>query len=104
MHFTRDFTTTVFRDLIKTLINQGFVFQPVQDFILAAKDRCVVLRHDIDDLPENALALARIEKEFGICTTFYFRAVAHVFKPEIIQQVVDCGHKIGYHYEEMDLQ
>jgi len=45
--------------------------------------------------------MARLEKELGVRATYYFRAKSHVFKPEIIKEISNLGHEIGYHYESL---
>ncbi|AKB79716.1 Polysaccharide deacetylase [Methanosarcina horonobensis HB-1 = JCM 15518] len=64
-------------------------------------ERFVLLRHDVDRMPGRALATAQIEHELGIKATYYFRTSENVFKPDIIRQIRDMGHEIGYHYETL---
>src|SRR5690606_34263406 len=64
-------------------------------------DRFVLLRHDVDRMPERALETAKIEHELGIKATYYFRTIKSVFKPDIIHQIREMGHEIGYHYETL---
>lgn len=64
-------------------------------------ERFVLVRHDIDRMPRHALGTAKIENELGIKATYYFRAKKCVFKPNIIYEIVDLGHEIGYHYETL---
>lgn len=62
-----------------------------------------ILRHDVDRRPNNALAIAKLENELGIKSTYYFRIVPESFNEDIIKKIVDMGHEIGYHYEEIDI-
>ena len=62
----------------------------------------VILRHDIDLLPQNALAFARIQHEMGISGSYYFRAVPESWDEKIIKEIHSMGHEVGYHYEDMD--
>lgn len=39
-------------------------------------EKVVILRHDVDRLPGNALKMARLEHEMGVQATYYFRAVS----------------------------
>jgi hypothetical protein len=64
-------------------------------------ERFVLMRHDVDRIPERALMTAKIEQELGIRSTYYFRTIKSVFKPKIIRQIKDMGHEIGYHYETL---
>jgi hypothetical protein len=62
-------------------------------------ERFVIIRHDVDRKLMNSLRTARIEHELGIMSTYYFRMNDNVFRPEIIQEIEDMGHEVGYHYE-----
>jgi hypothetical protein len=54
-------------------------------------------------LPQNSLITAKIENELGIKGTYYFRIVPGSFDKDIIKQIAQLGHEIGYHYEDIDL-
>ena len=62
----------------------------------------LILRHNVDKRPQNSLRFAQIQKEKGIKGTYYFRMHPHSYHEEVIQQIADLGHEIGYHYETMD--
>jgi len=112
----RDFTIERYREFLEALLNKGFSFLKVCEYYAnhemlnnankgMRKDanRFVLLRQDVDKLPQNSLALARIQKEIGIRSTFYFRAVKRSFVPEVIEEIAGLGHEIGYHYEDLSL-
>jgi len=61
----------------------------------------IVLRHDVDRSPKNALKMAVIEHELGFKATYFFRSHPHVFQHEIIKKIESLGHEIGYHYENL---
>jgi hypothetical protein len=58
----------------------------------------VILRHDVDRFPRNALRMAMVEAEKGVSSTYYFR-VGHDLNLGIIREVCRFGHEVGYHYE-----
>lgn len=62
----------------------------------------MVLRHDVDELAVNALAMARLEHDMGIAASYYFRIVKQSNNPAVIHQIVQLGHEIGYHYEDLN--
>ena len=62
----------------------------------------VILRHDVDLLPQNSLTFARIQHEMGIVGSYYFRAVPESWDEDIIKEIHSLGHEVGYHYEDMD--
>jgi hypothetical protein len=50
---------------------------------------------------ENALVIAKIEKEAGIKASYYFRIVKQSYDENIIEKIAEMGHEIGYHYENL---
>jgi hypothetical protein len=65
--------------------------------------RVVILRHDVDKKPANALAVAALQHALGIRGTYYFRVVPGSFDTGVIRKVIALGHEIGYHYEDVAL-
>lgn len=47
--------------------------------------------------------MAKLESEYGIYTTYYFRIMNHTFRPTIIKEIREMGHEVGYHYEDLSL-
>lgn len=100
----KDFTRSVYQDLLTALLNAGYLFLTLENYIETdAFGKAVILRHDIDLLPENALAVAGIEHDLGIRASFYFRIMKQSFDEAIIRQIAEMGHEIGYHYEDLTL-
>ncbi len=98
-----DFTLKTYRQLLQTLQNQGFSFQTFENFVQQPDSKTVVMRHDVDRIPGNALKMAEIEAEMNIQASYYFRVVPAVWNEEIISKVVALGHEVAYHYEDLSL-
>ncbi|MCK5019727.1 MAG: hypothetical protein KAS32_21895, partial [Candidatus Peribacteraceae bacterium] len=98
-----DFIIKTYHRLLITLINQGFSFQTFQEFLEKPVNKSIVLRHDVDKLPENSLQFAQIQNKLGIKGSYYFRIVPESFNPEIIKQIAELGHEIGFHYEDIEM-
>jgi hypothetical protein len=98
-----DFTIFEYRELLKTLIEQDFSFLSLEGFIKNSTDKVILLRHDVDALPLNALRFARIQAENGVKGTYYFRIVPESFDEKIIKEVYSLGHEVGYHYEDISI-
>ena len=96
-----DFTLSSYKRLLKVLISNDYSFQTLFDFIQQPEGKTVILRHDIDRKPENALVIAEIEQEADLKASYYFRVVRHSYNEDIVKQIADMGHEIGYHYENM---
>jgi len=99
----QDFTLTTYKKLLQELLSNGYSFQTFQDFIQQPEDKTLILRHDVDRKPENALVSAKIEKEASIKAGYYFRIVKESYDENIIRQIAEMGHEIGYHYEDLSL-
>ncbi|RLD51731.1 MAG: hypothetical protein DRI97_15300 [Bacteroidetes bacterium] len=95
-----DFTIKTYKRLLIALRDAGYIFQPFADFIEKPAGKSIVLRHDVDERPKNALKMAKAEHELGIRATYYFRIVKISNAPDIIKQIVALGHELGYHYED----
>lgn len=101
----RDFSLTIYKELIAEIKNSGWPVFTVRKFIEQrgkAPPAFVILRHDVDRRPGNALRMAQMERSSDICSTYYFRTVPGTFDKDVILQVADLGHEVGYHYEVMD--
>ena len=100
----KDFSFTVYKDLIDEIKRTGFKVVTLKEYFRQRQDSpaFLILRHDVDRRPENALRMALLESSSGIHSTYYFRVTKNVFNKEIIQKIAGLGHEIGYHYEVMD--
>ena len=97
-----DFNLRTFTKLLRSLKENGYCFQTFQEFIENPEKRCIILRHDIDRYPENALKVALIENGMSIKATFYFQIFPHVYNIDIIKRISEQGHEIGYHYKDIE--
>lgn len=99
----QDFTLEAYRWYLGAIRNSYSSILRFRDFFSLPEcpDTFIIIRHDVDRKPGNALKMARIEKEMGIHSTYYFRSKSHVFKADIISEIAASGHEIGYHYESL---
>ncbi|MHC1755333.1 MAG: hypothetical protein AB9861_07870 [Methanosarcina sp.] len=74
----------------------------VYDFLKNKPGKCIILRHDVDRAVNRNLEMAKLEHSYGIKSTYYFRHIEETFRPDIILQMAEMGHEIGFHYEVMD--
>jgi hypothetical protein len=75
---------------------------PVIEHLNYPYEKSIILRHDVDRDINRAVDMASIEFEYGLKSTYYFRHIKSVFKPDAIKQIAEMGHEIGYHYEVLD--
>lgn len=98
-----DFTLIKYKELLECLISQGYSFQTFEEFIESPKNKVVVLRHDVDRSAINAVWVGEIEKDLGLKGSYYFRIVPESNVKEVIEKIVDMGHELGYHYEDLGM-
>ncbi len=98
-----DFSLETYKKLLETLLKKNYKFQTFKDYLNHPDEKVVILRHDVDKLPNNSLKTSIIENELGIQGTYYFRIVPDSFDKKIILKIHNLGHEIGYHYEDVDL-
>ncbi|HXC05847.1 MAG TPA: hypothetical protein VNZ86_13890 [Bacteroidia bacterium] len=102
MSFTRDFTLSVYEQLLRSLVSNGYRFFTLEQFLTSQpRGKIVLLRHDVDRAPLCSLEMALLERKLGLCASYYFRIVKQSNDPEIIQAIADMDHEIGYHYEDL---
>jgi len=97
-----DFNLVTYKLFLEALLKAKYTFVKFSDYISASPDgNCIVLRHDVDALPNNSLDTAKIEFSLGIVATYYFRAVPESWDESVILQIAGFGHEVGYHYESL---
>jgi hypothetical protein len=99
-----DFTFAKYKELCATILESKYTALTFNHYfsLKSIPEEFIILRHDVDRKPENALKMAELENAFGITATYYFRMKEEVFIPAIINKIANMGHEIGYHYEVLD--
>jgi len=99
-----DFMLEKYRNLCRVTRNFRYNVLTVKTYLNRQNppDRFLILRHDVDRKPNRAVKMAKLEQEFGINSTYYFRFNRKVFQPDLIKEIASMGHEIGYHYETLD--
>ena len=96
-----DFSLKKYKTLLISLQTAGYDFITFAEFCEGKRaGKFVILRHDIDKLPENALKFAEIEHKLSIKASYFFLTKKSVFKENIIRKIHNFGHEIGYHYKD----
>ena len=97
-----DFTTNTYNKLLRSLQDNGYNFLTFKKFVEKPVERCIILRHDVDLLPENSLKFAEIENKLGIQSTYFFQIDPSIYKVDIVKKINQLGHEIGYHYKDIE--
>jgi hypothetical protein len=96
-----DFTYRKYKFLLENISRAGYAFQTMEEFFSDPLEKVVILRHDVDSWPANALKMAEMEAEAGIRATYYFRKSPLSYNVKIMGRIASLGHEIGYHYEDL---
>ena len=100
-----DFTYNAYRELIYELKDHQYNITDYHHYDTV--DRPCILRHDIDQSPQQAFSLARVEKELGVTSTYFvlltsdFYNVVSEENRKTLHEIAEMGHTIGLHFDEM---
>ncbi|MEN8121656.1 MAG: hypothetical protein ABFS35_14995 [Bacteroidota bacterium] len=99
-----DFTLETYKELLTVLESENYKFQTFEKFVNEnSSDKIVILRHDVDRAPANAVKMALLENDMGISASYFFRIVDESYDEKSIRKIVDLNHELGYHYEDLAL-
>jgi hypothetical protein len=97
----KDFTIEAYKEYLKAIQKSFSSIITFKEYF-ENKDNLIefcIQRHDVDRKPKNALRIAKIEHEMGLRATYYFRMKRSSYDKSIIEDILNMGHEIGYHYE-----
>ncbi|WP_336036865.1 hypothetical protein [Halobacterium yunchengense] len=96
-----EFTFDWYGSFLDDLRDAGYRFrtydQPVED-------GDVLLRHDVDWSPRNALEMARMEADRGVTATYFFLVTSPLYNPHhrpvrlLVRELEELGHDVGLHF------
>lgn len=90
---------------MKSLKNNGYEYASYHDW--KDKERCVILRHDIDYSVDKAFNLAVLEHDMGISSTYFVLVTSDFYNvfslsiSERLNSILKLGHDIGLHFDEV---
>lgn len=99
---SEDFTIARYREILSTA-KKRFRFINFRDENLEGS--VALWRHDVDFSPHRALAIALVEAEADISSTYFFQISSrfyNLFEPEIsalVRKIAALGHDIGLHFD-----
>lgn len=99
------FTYECYGNLLKKLREYGYRIADYENW--KKKDRCVILRHDVDNDIQKAVEMAVFEQEQGVTSTYFVLLTSNFYNVfsgescEALQKIISCGHNIGLHFDEV---
>lgn len=105
-YYHMDFTFQKHKELLMALHKQDYAFKSFHQYVLEKdhlKHPFIMLRHDVEKHYAHALKFAEIQHDLGIVGTYFFRILPQCFRPEIVSQIAQLGHEVGYHYDDLSV-
>lgn len=99
------FTYDSYKSLLKYSMEDGYKISSYSDYHMHEKS--IILRHDVDFSPSKALKVAEIENALDVKSTYFvllsteFYNVFSKETSEILKRILDMGHEIGLHFDEL---
>jgi len=101
-----DFTLRKYDGLCKAVANSRCTSVTFSDYLEHYRwddgNSFIIMRHDIDRDAGCASNIAKLEHQYGIKGSYYFRMRKGTYTTDIIDEIASYGHEIGYHYETLD--
>lgn len=101
-----NFSVAHYREILDTALRSGYRFIQYEELdALPAGQRACILRHDIEYVPEQAIAIARTEHALGIRATYFFQTAAKSYNLReagayrVVHDVKAMGHTVGLHFD-----
>lgn len=97
-----DFTTGMYRRVLQLALEN---YAPRTFHSYSVDEKCFLMRHDVDLSLNRALALAQIEHDLGVSTTYLvdphsmFYNLAEKRQAAILREILDLGHTLGLHFD-----
>ena len=98
------FTYDSYKKLILLLQDEGYEitdYQKAND-----KQKCAIIRHDVDNSLTKACKMAELEQEIGIHSTYFVMVTSEFYNlfsensESSLKSIINCGHSIGLHFDE----
>lgn len=92
-----------YRGLLRAALSHGYRVVSLEAFLLdpAAREGgpTLILRHDLDQHPASALAMADMERALGVRSSWYVRW--RTADPRVVEGLLASGASVGLHYETL---
>ena len=79
-----DFTTQKYSEFLESLLRINFPIYTIIDWIEKKPAKGLILRHDVDRKPNQAIKLAKIAFENDVQATFNFRVWLNFRKKQLL--------------------
>ena len=97
----------LYEEILGKAIGLGYYFPTVSELKggVDLKSRFLLMRHDIDTSPRNALQMARLEHRLGVRSSYFVLLHSPFYNPaadlhwDALREIIDLGFEVGLHYD-----
>lgn len=99
------FTLAEYRECLELARDSGYRFAGFHETLGESSSPTIFVRHDIDYAPRFMPAMARLETEAGVHSTYCVQLASPWYSVQtapnraVIQSVIDQGHWLGLHFD-----
>jgi len=99
------FGQLAYSEILRTLIEEGFLFCRFLEETSVESQKSICLRHDIDFSVSEALKMAMLEYDAGVKATYFFMCSSNTYNLfsktnfNMIQEIRRLGHDISLHFD-----
>ena len=96
-------------ELLQSIKGELVTFDQLSDPTFDRPDKCFVIRHDVDKSIKQACAMAHVEKELGVRSTYFLLHSALYFQPyasffvNSVHQILNLGHDVAIHNDAITM-
>jgi hypothetical protein len=103
INIEQGFSLDAYRDMIEWLHSGGYQITDYKD--IEPDQRQIILRHDIDMSLDAAVAVAEVEQQLGVQSTYFVLLRTEFYNifsrrgNDALQRLQALGHRIGLHFD-----
>ena len=104
-----DFSPTKYVEILGAGLERGYCFESFSKILQPPLETHIgpvcLLRHDVDADLGAAAAMARLERQFGIRSTYFLMTRSPLYNlmsranHTLVEDIIQCGHWIGLHFD-----
>lgn len=94
-----------YQDLINGFLKNGYTADSFSAATEKGRDRCLIIRHDIDFDCGYASQIAKLENELGVSGNYFFLLRSDSYNllsaenANYVRQIRDAGHNVSLHFD-----
>ncbi len=103
MKYKGQFSKNGYESLLKSFINIGYKFVNYKN--IHPQKKHLIIRHDVDFLPEDTINISGIEKSLKVKAYYFFLVKSDIYNilsnncQKVLSNLIKAGHNIGLHFD-----